>query len=139
MLTNAYDELMGMLAVHCYTVDNIAWVADAHYRLPLPEFLDKLKETNYYSGYGSAEFDQSIVIMLNDGTWFERGEYDGSEWWQHRSAPTCPDVVLSRDAEYALTYDEQYAMLELEAEYLQAQREQYWDELEDYWVKTLKL
>lgn len=137
MLTNAYDELMSMLAVHCYTVDDIAWVADARYRLPLPEFLDRLKDTNYYAGYGSVEFDPSIVVMLDDGSWFERAEYDGSEWWQYRYVPTCPVMVLSRGTEYSLICDEQYA--ELEAEYSEDQYDQYWDELEEYWVKALKL
>ena len=26
-------------------------------------------------------------IWYTDGTWSERGEYDGSEWWKHKERP----------------------------------------------------
>ena len=39
----------------------------------------------YDSGYGG----QNLFgyIWYEDGTWSERGEYDGSEWWEYRSLP----------------------------------------------------
>jgi hypothetical protein len=39
----------------------------------------------YDSGYGG----QTLFgyIWYKDGTWSERGEYDGSEWWSHKSRP----------------------------------------------------
>lgn len=45
----------------------------------------------YCDGFGTQEL--SGTIMLSDGTWLERGEYDGSEWWEHRKPPTKPDWV----------------------------------------------
>ena len=39
----------------------------------------------YYSGYGGQELYG--YIWYKDGTWSDRGEYDGSEWWQHQSRP----------------------------------------------------
>jgi hypothetical protein len=29
-------------------------------------------------------------IWYKDGTWCDRGEYDGSEWWQHQKSPEIP-------------------------------------------------
>ena len=26
-------------------------------------------------------------VWYKDGTWSERGEYDGSEWWKHKKRP----------------------------------------------------
>jgi len=41
---------------------------------------------NYDSGYGGQELFG--YIWYEDGTWSERGEYDGSEWWEHKTVPT---------------------------------------------------
>ena len=46
-----------------------------------------LEELNqeYDDGYGSQELFGDIV--LSDGSWLSRREYDGSEWWEHFSIP----------------------------------------------------
>lgn len=46
--------------------------------LPLLDF-------EYDSGYGLQELNG--YIWYTDGTWSDRGEYDGSEWWQHQERP----------------------------------------------------
>lgn len=50
------------------------------------EFLEALDSMDYDNGYGSQHLFGTIVFK--DGTWLERGEYDGSEWWEHRKLPT---------------------------------------------------
>lgn len=50
------------------------------------EFLSGLN-FDYDSGYGGQELFGTIWYV--DGTWSERGEYDGSEWWEHH---VCPDI-----------------------------------------------
>tara|TARA_Y100000592_G_C5220665_1_gene199298 strand:+ start:152 stop:526 length:375 start_codon:yes stop_codon:yes gene_type:complete len=42
-------------------------------------------DQNYNSGYGTQEL--SGVLWFTDGTWATRGEYDGSEWWEHHVRP----------------------------------------------------
>lgn len=42
-------------------------------------------DKNYNSGYGTQEL--SGVLWFTDGTWATRGEYDGSEWWEHHVRP----------------------------------------------------
>jgi hypothetical protein len=56
----------------------------------LTEVLPLLNFT-YDSGYGG----QNLFgyIWYTDGTWSERGEYDGSEWWEHKEVPP-QDVSL---------------------------------------------
>jgi hypothetical protein len=56
----------------------------------LEEVLPRL-DFEYNSGYGSQEI--SGIIWYTDGTWSERGEYDGSEWWQYRKCPPLPEGV----------------------------------------------
>jgi hypothetical protein len=49
---------------------------------------------DYDSGYGNQEI--SGVIWYTDGTWSERDEYDGSEWWVHRKCPQLPEEALEK-------------------------------------------
>ena len=54
------------------------------------ELVDFLKEIDfdYNDGWGSQElFGQ---VWFDDGSWMERNEYDGSEWWEYRQTPDIP-------------------------------------------------
>ena len=42
----------------------------------------------YSNGFGGQELQGTI--WYSDGTWSERAEYDGSEWWEHRERPPLP-------------------------------------------------
>ena len=53
------------------------------------EFLKKL-DFEYDSGYGIQELS-GTVWLAEEGTWYERGEYDGSEWWEYKECPQIPD------------------------------------------------
>ena len=44
---------------------------------------------NYDDGYGGQELFGTI--WYEDGTFSQRGEYDGSEWWEHVSLPEIPE------------------------------------------------
>ena len=48
---------------------------------------DVLPQLNfdYDDGYGYQKLFG--YIWYEDGTWSDRGEYDGSEWWQHQVRP----------------------------------------------------
>jgi hypothetical protein len=50
----------------------------------------ELLDFDYDDGYGK----QYIVgtIWFKDGTWSTRGEYDGSEWWEHHERPNLPNA-----------------------------------------------
>jgi len=53
-------------------------------------FLNKL-DYKYDDGYG----EQNLfgTIWYTDGTWSDRDEYDGNEWWQHHSCPEIPEIL----------------------------------------------
>lgn len=42
----------------------------------------------YDEGYGGQNLFGNIWYV--DGTWSERGEYDGSEWWDYKCCPVIP-------------------------------------------------
>jgi len=55
------------------------------------QFLKDL-DFDYDSGYGGQELFGTV--WLEDGTWLSRGEYDGSEWWEHNVLPIIPAECL---------------------------------------------
>lgn len=91
--------IVGKPDVICAYVQDIGWYdndEEQPKRICLPlgytdeqygEFMQKLDFT-YDSGYGSQNLDG--VIWFRDGSWADRGEYDGSEWWQHQTRPNVP-------------------------------------------------
>ena len=46
----------------------------------------------YDDGFGGQEI--TGYIWYEDGTWSDRGEYDGSEWWQHQVRPEIPEYKI---------------------------------------------
>jgi hypothetical protein len=70
----------------------------ATYYLPLnysgtlyAEFLQQINKT-YDSGYGGQRLFGTI--WYEDGSWSDRGEYDGSEWWEYQTCPAIPKELL---------------------------------------------
>lgn len=57
----------------------------------------------YDSGYGTAEIPANLIIQFNDGSWLERREYDGSEWWEY--VPLMPKYVVAHSAACSLKKD----------------------------------
>jgi len=53
----------------------------------LKDVLDKL-DFDCDDGYGCQELVGNI--WYTDGTWSERGEYDGAEWWEYKKCPEIP-------------------------------------------------
>ena len=41
----------------------------------------------YDDGYGGQEVACDLVVRFNNGIYFDRGEYDGSEWWDINGRP----------------------------------------------------
>jgi hypothetical protein len=49
----------------------------------------------YDNGYGGQVLDGKI--WFKDGTWADRGEYDGSEWWEYHKCPGIPAFLYPFD------------------------------------------
>jgi hypothetical protein len=62
-------------------------------RVEFDAFMESLN-FEYDNGYGSQEL--SGTVWLKDGRWFERGEYDGSEWWELKECPEIPDYLKEK-------------------------------------------
>lgn len=68
--------------------DNRVFMLRVNYNLPdWDEFLACLNFI-YDAGYGTQHI--TGTVWYADGTWSERGEYDGSEWWEYQCVPEVP-------------------------------------------------
>ena len=88
-MINAQQELLQVLNSIKKNQSDISWrlVYTADYSEVSEAFtsIDQL-DFSYDSGYGTQKLFG--VVYFNDNTWLERGEYDGSEWWEHITTPT---------------------------------------------------
>lgn len=63
--------------------DDVMFVGsyDGEYRIDIDKF-DKISDFNYDKGFGAAEIATDLIVCFKDGSYLEREEYDGSEWWR---------------------------------------------------------
>lgn len=69
---------------YVYSDDSYKYLKLDHNAEQYMDFLEAI-DINYDNGYGGQELYG--IIWYEDGTWSERGEYDGSEWWEYKSVP----------------------------------------------------
>ena len=86
-MQNLKDETLKMLSDCGKSVDDIRWIGNYAEEIPIDEFW-KVADREYYDGFGGAE-----IYIVGDDWWLERGEYDGSEWWEFKTIPTRPSTV----------------------------------------------
>ena len=75
---------------------------------PPTEVMSKL-DFDYNSGYGKQ--DLFGIIWHEGGTWSERTEYDGMEWWEHKKCPDIPRPTLKDEwAVKVITSDDELVL-----------------------------
>ena len=94
-MVNLLEETRRDLELHGKTFDDVKWIELRGKELPVELFIMKA-DFAYDNGYGSAEIDETLMIV-GDGWWLEREEYDGSEWWAFRTAPEKPSEAWGYD------------------------------------------
>ena len=110
-MANAKEELLGILervngSIKCATINcgishwyNDEYVEDrksidlreGYHIGEYEEFLHRL-DFEYDNGYGGQQV-YGTVWLKEENTWLERGEYDGSEWWEYKKCPQVPDEL----------------------------------------------
>ena len=88
-MTNLLQETERVLKNHNKTFNDIKWISIEGELIPIDLFRIQA-DKSYDSGYGCAEVNESLLIV-GDGWWLERREYDGSEWWEFVTAPVKPN------------------------------------------------
>ena len=90
-MMNLLRETLEDLEMFGYTENNIVSVGiRGKGIIPNRKYLFNV---NYDDGFGSQEVHPELVIKLDDGSWMERHEYDGSECWSLKCSPEIPNEV----------------------------------------------
>lgn len=100
-LVNSLDDITKeySVSVKCAWVKGKSYsrASNIHGYLPLGfqpfELISFLKELDfeYDDGYGIQHIDG--IVWFDDGSWMERAEYDGSEWWEYKRTPEIPSFL----------------------------------------------
>ena len=80
-----------VLCAIVYNQDQIATLPKGYDFLDVFDFCNALN-FDYDNDYGSQEIFGTIWYI--DGTWSDRREYNGYEWWEHQECPTIPEILL---------------------------------------------
>ena len=101
------QETKDFMTAHGYSRKDIQWIGGKDFTIPVSDFWDS-KPQFYDAGYGWQQVATDLTIVFKDGSWLERDEYDGSEWWQHR---ICPSMPLRIESAKKFVSDEHEASL----------------------------
>lgn len=99
-MINAYNELSEFLkndfsCIECLEINVLGKeirLQQNYSKEELDKILETLREIEYDNGYGGQELYG--LIWFKNGDWAERGEYDGSEWWEYKTRPQIPDYLI---------------------------------------------
>lgn len=89
-MRNLLIETIECLKSHGKTSEDVRWVGSKLYGYFSWDVFTKLSDQEYHAGYGGAEVATDLLVV-GDNWWLERGEYDGSEWWEFKSYPNKPN------------------------------------------------
>lgn len=91
-MTNLLKETLDELQENGKSFECVLWIGSEDGHITKELFLE-LANIDYDNGYGGQEI-ASDLVLVGDGWWLERGEYDGSEWWEFKSPPVMPKNQL---------------------------------------------
>jgi len=85
---NLLKETVKILEENKKTLNDIVWFGNKSMSA-VDIDLSKFLNVEYDAGYGGNEICSGL-ILVGKNFWLERGEYDGSEWWEFKKMPTKP-------------------------------------------------
>lgn len=108
-MVNFKEETVDTILASGHTIDDIAWIGRNNSETFDIDSFFELCDFAYDAGYGSQKIVSDLIIAFKDGTWLEREEYDGSEWWSFMLYPDKParaNVNVERSDFVNVTYED---------------------------------
>lgn len=87
-MKNLLEETKEILKENGKSPKDVWWIGNEEFRFSWTDFV-QLANKEYDGGYGSSEVYEGLKVV-GEGWWLERGEYDGSEWWEYKEQPKRP-------------------------------------------------
>lgn len=95
-MENLLKETKRILKDYGKTIKDIVAVQGEDFGIRVDDFI-RLADTLYDDGFGSPKVAQDLVVIGN-GFWLERHEYDGSEWWEYKECPAILENIMEVNA-----------------------------------------
>ncbi len=85
---NLLQETLDIISANGLTTSEVEWVGSKDGSLVISwKDFEVIADFEYDRGYGGTEIALDLVVVGN-GWWLERHEYDGAEWWEFKTLPT---------------------------------------------------
>ena len=91
-MVNLLEETLDILQEYGKTIEDVKWIGTHEYTIPIEQFIE-VADRMYDGGYGIEEINTGLLVVGEDW-WLERGEYDGSEWWELKRMPSKPTMLI---------------------------------------------
>ena len=105
---NFKEETLTVLENHGKTWDDVKFIQNDQWRVHDKNKFLEYMDFEYDNGFGGARIPEDLKIV-GDNWWLERGEYDGSEWWEFKTMPKprerVEDVFLSHNGYHGILYE----------------------------------
>ena len=92
-MSNLWEETIKFLEENGKTFEDVLFIQGKDFKVTKENFENVAKKANYDSGFG-AQHVATDLVLVGDGWWIERYEYDGSEWWEFKTIPIEKDKVV---------------------------------------------
>ncbi len=85
---NLLKETISVITKHNHSESDVLWCGlDGKY-FSWDQF-EKISDVEYDNSFGTNEIPLDLLVV-GKNWWLERHEYDGSEWWEHKTLPIRP-------------------------------------------------
>ena len=92
-MSNLWEETIEFLKENDKTFEDVLFIQGEDFKVAKENFEIVAKKTNYNDSFG-AQHVATDLVLVGDGWWIERFEYDGSEWWEFKTIPTEKSEVV---------------------------------------------
>lgn len=104
-MCNFKDETLSILATNGKTWNDVKFIQGDDFKVSNnKDELLELMNFEYDDGYGAPQIAEDLIIV-GDNWWLERGEYDGSEWWEYKETPR-PNLKLKEIKRFQVKDDQ---------------------------------
>ena len=87
MRVNLMQDTLDCLMKEGKALSDVIWVGTSTGQtIAKEDFIKIASNLEFDDGFGGNEI-RSDLVVVGDNWWMERGEYDGSEWWEFKSIP----------------------------------------------------
>ena len=110
-MSNLKEETLSVLTSHGKQWSDVKWIGHKNGNVKIhPEYFLEIADREYDAGFGSVEVNTALVVV-GDGWWLERWEYDGSVGWTYKEPPVLSADTRFGKALFVKDYDDDWSIM----------------------------